>query len=53
VEVAVRAEFAAAEDNEGVGVLMGAGGDLVDEFSLVGEFVGAGVEISAEEGGGR
>jgi hypothetical protein len=51
VEVAVRAEFAAAEDDEGV-VLMGAGGDLVEEFSLVGEFVGAGVEVAAEERGG-
>ena len=49
----MRAKFAAAEDDKGGRVLMGAGGDLVDEFSLVGEFVGAGVEISAEEGGGR
>ena len=52
VEVAVRAELAAAEDDEGVGVLMGAGGDFVNEFSFVGEFVGAGVEVAAEEGCG-
>jgi hypothetical protein len=52
VEVGVRAEVAAAEDDEGVGVLMGAGGDLVAEFLLVREFVGAGVEVAAEEGCG-
>ena len=52
VEVGVRAEVAAAEDDEGVGVLMGARGDLVAESMLVGEFVGAGVEIAAEEGCG-
>jgi len=52
VEVAVRALLAAAEDDVGVSVLMGPGGDLVEEFSRVGELVGAGVEIAAEEGGG-
>ena len=52
VEVAMRAKFAAAEDDEGVVVWLGAGGDLVEECSLVGEFVGAGIEVAAEEGCG-
>jgi hypothetical protein len=45
VEVTVAALFIAAEDDDGGG----AGGDVVEEFLGVGEMVGAGAEIAAEE----
>ena len=50
--VRVTASLAAAEDDEGVGVLMGAGRDLMEEVLRVGEVVSAEVEIAAEERGG-
>ena len=40
VEVAVRAELAAAEDDEWVGVLIGAGGDVVEEVFARGRICG-------------
>jgi hypothetical protein len=52
VEVAVTASPAPTEDDEGVGVLVGAGGDLVEEVLRVGELVGAEVKIAAEVRGG-
>jgi hypothetical protein len=45
VEVAVTALLVATEDDDGGG----AGGDVVEEFLGLGEMVGAGVEIAAEE----
>jgi hypothetical protein len=51
MEVAVAALLVAAEDDYGVVFGVGSGDDVVEEVLGLGEMVGAGAEIAAEEGG--